>query len=84
MECYISFSDDAVFGSMALLEESLTSQLEKTIPESTQTAYTDSPVEEAAVKVTEEEAAPIVRPAEGSSTFQTSNEEPMRKEQSPN
>ena len=46
-------------------EESLTTQSEETTPESAQPAYTDSPVEEAAVKVTEEEAAPVVRPAQG-------------------
>ena len=34
MECYISFPNDAVFGSMALPEESLTTQSEKTIPNS--------------------------------------------------
>ena len=84
MECYVSFPNNATFGSMALPGESLTTQSEETIPESAQPAYTDSPVEEAAVKVTEEEAAPIVRPAEGSSIFQTLNEEPTRREQLPN
>ena len=84
MECYVSFSDNAVFGSVALPEESLTTQSEKTIPKSAQPVDTDSPVEEAAVKVTEEEAAPIVRPADGSSTFRTLNEEPTRREDSPN
>ena len=84
MKCYVFFSDDAIFGSMALPEESLTSQSEKTIPGSTQPVYPNSPVEEATVKVTEEEAAPNMRPAEGSSTFQTPNEEPTRREQSPN
>ena len=84
MECYVSFSNDTIFGSMALPEESLTTQLEKTIPESTQPVYTNSPVEEAAVKVTEEEAAPIVRPAEESSTFWTPNEELIRREQPQN
>ena len=84
MKCYISFPDDTVFSSVALPEESLTIQLGKIIPESAQPAYTDSPVEEAAVKGTEEEAAPIVRPAEGSSTFWTLDEEPTRRELSPN
>ena len=56
MECYISFPDNAIFGGMALPEESPTTQLEKTIPKSAQQVYTNSPVEEAAVTVTEEEA----------------------------
>ena len=84
MECYVSFSNDTIFNSMAVPEESLTTKLEKTIPESTQPVYTNSPVKEAVVKVTEEEAAPIVRPAEGTSTFWTPNEEPTRREQSSN
>ena len=51
MKCYISFPNDAIFGSMALPHESLTIKLEKTIPESTQPVSTDSPIEEGAVKV---------------------------------
>ena len=43
MKCYVSFPNDAVFGG------SLTNQLETTVPESTQPASTDSPIEEAAV-----------------------------------
>ena len=65
MGCYVSFPDDAVFGSMALPEEPLTTQLEETAPESTQPVSTNSLIEEAAVKVTKREAAPVVRPAEG-------------------
>ena len=84
MEYYISFPDDAVFGTMALPEEPLTTQFEETAPESAQPVSTNSPIEEAAVKVTKREAAPAVRPAEGISTFQTPNEEPARREQSPN
>ena len=84
MRCYISFPDDAVFGSVALPDESLTTQLGITVLESAQPVYMDSPVEEAAVKVTREEAAPIVRPTEGSSTFWTPNEESPRWEHSPN
>ena len=80
MECYISFPDKAIFSGIALPEESLTTQLEETAPESAQPVYTDSPVEEATVK----EAAPVVGPAEGSSTFWTPNEEPTRREQPPN
>ena len=71
------------FGGMAFPDESLTTQLEKTIPESTQPASTNSPIVKAAVKVAEE-AAPMVRPLEGPSTSQTLNEEPTRREHSPN
>ena len=84
MECYVSFPDDAVFGSVALPEESLTMQLEDTAPKSAQPVSTNSPTEEAAMKVAKREAAPAVRPAEGSSTFQTPNEKPTRREKSPN
>ena len=69
MRCYVSFPNDAVFGSVALPDESLTTQSGKTVPERAQPTYTDSSVEEAAVKVTKEEAAPVVRLSEGSSTF---------------
>ena len=82
--CYISFPDNAIFGSMALPEEPLTTHSEKTISESAQAVSTNFPVEEAAMKVTKREAAPVVRPAEGSNTFQKPNEEPTRREQSPN
>ena len=84
MRFYISFPDDAIFGGMALPDESLTTQLGKTIAESTQPAYTNSLVEEAVVKVTKEEAVPVVRPPEGSSTFWTPNENSTRREHSPN
>ena len=83
MKCYISFSDNTIFSTVALPEEPLASQLEKTIPESTQPVYPDPLVEEAAVKVTGEEAAPTVGPTEGSCTFWTLDEEPTRREQSP-
>ena len=84
MGCYISFPDDAIFGGMALPEELLTIQLEETAPKSAQPVSTNSSIEEAAVKVTKREAAPTVRPVEGSNTFQKLNEEPTRREQSPN
>ena len=84
MECYLSFPDNAVFGSVALPEESLTTQSEETTPKSAQPVSTNSSSEEAAVKVTKREPTPPVRPAEGTSTLQTLNEEPTRREQSPN
>ena len=84
MECYVCFPDDAIFGGMALPEESLTIQSEKTIPKSAQPVSTNSPIEEAAVKVAEEEAAPIVRPLEEPSTSQTLNKESIRRELSSN
>ena len=80
MECYVSFPDDGIFGGVALPEESLTTQSEETAPKSAQPVSTNSPIEEAAMKVAKREAAPAVRPAEGSSTFQT----PTRREQCPN
>ena len=55
MKPYVSFPDEAIFSSVAFPEESLTTQSEEAAPKSTQPAYTDSPVEEAAVKITEEE-----------------------------
>ena len=84
MKCYVSFPNDAIFSGMALPQESLTTQLEKTIPKSAQPASTDSPIEEAAGQVTEEEAAPIVRPPDEATTFWTLNEESTRREHSPN
>ena len=69
---------------MALPNESLTTQLEKTVPESAQPASTNSPIVEAAVKVAKEEATPIVRPPEGPSTSQTMNKEPTGRECSSN
>ena len=56
MKHYVSFPDDAIFSGMALPEESLTTQLEEAAPKSAQPAHTNSPVEEAAVKITEEES----------------------------
>ena len=50
MKCYVSFPNDALFGSVAHLEESLTNQPETTIPESSQPASTYSPIKEVAVK----------------------------------
>ena len=84
MECYVSFPSDAVFGSMTLPEESLTTQSEKTIPESPQPVSTDSPIKQAAVKVIKEEAASIVRPPGEPSTSWTPNKEPTSGENSPN
>ena len=84
MKYYISFPNEAIFGGMALPEESLTTQLEKTISESAQPACANSPIREAAVKVTEEEAASIARPPEEPSTSQTPNKESTRGEHSPN
>ena len=69
---------------MALPEESLATQSEKTAPESAQPVSTNSPIEEAAVKVAKEEAAPIMRPLEEPTTSQTPNEESTRREHSPN
>ena len=79
MKGYISFPDDAIFGGMALPDQSLTTQLEKTIPKSTQPASTDSSIKEAAVKVTKEEAAPIARPPEEPNTSWTPNKESTRR-----
>ena len=55
---------------MAIQEELLTTQSEETTPKSAQPVSTNSPIKEAAVKVAKREAAPVVRPAEGSNTFQ--------------
>ena len=70
MKCYISFPDDAIFGGMALPDESLTNQSETAIPKSTKPVSTDSPIEEAAVKVAKEEATSVARPPEGPNTSQ--------------
>ena len=53
MKCYISFPDEAVFSGVALPEEPSITQ-SKEAPESAQPMQTDSPVEEAVMKVTEE------------------------------
>ena len=55
IKCYISLPDETIFSGMALPEGPLTTQLEETAPKNAQPAYADSPAEEAAVKVTEEE-----------------------------
>ena len=70
MECYMSPShDNAVFGSAWPSQRNpQPPSWRKTTPESAQPASTNSPVEEAAMKVAEEEAAPIVRPPEEPST----------------
>ena len=87
IKCYVSFPDDAICGSMALAEGSLTDQLETTAPRSTQPVFTDSPLEEVAAeevtlaeKAAVEEAAPIVKPLEGPSTSQTLSKGPTRRE----
>ena len=84
MECYVSFPNDAVFSVVALPEESLTTQSEKTAPKSTHLVSTNSPIEEAAVKVAEKEAAPIVRPPKEPSTSWTPNKKSTRRKHSPN
>ena len=84
MQCYVFFPNDAVFGGMALPDESLTAQSERTVPESTQLASINSPIDEGAVKVAEEEATPIARPLEGSRTSQTTSKEPTSREHSSN
>ena len=84
MKCYVSFPDDAIFGSMALPGEPLMNQLETTIPKSAQPVFTNSPVEEVAVKAATEEAVPVWRPLEGSSTSQTPSKGPTRREHLPN
>ena len=90
MKCYVSFHDNAMFGSMALPEGSLTDQPEATASRSAQPASTNSAIEEvAAEEVTlageaaTEEAAPIGRPLEGPSTSQTQSEGPTRREHLP-
>ena len=54
MKHYISFPDEAVFSGVALLEEPSTTQPEEAIPKSAQPMQTDSPVEEATMKITKE------------------------------
>ena len=76
MKCYISFPNDAIFDGVALPGESLTNQLETTIPNSAQPVSTDSPIKEVAVKTAVEEAAPIGRSPEGPSTSQTPSKGP--------
>ena len=50
MKWYVSSPDEAVFSSVALPEEPLTTQSEETAPKNAQPAYADSPAGEAAVK----------------------------------
>ena len=52
MKCYISFSYEDIFSGMALLEEPSITQSKEA--KSVQPMQTDSPVEEAVMKVTEE------------------------------
>ena len=54
MKCNISFPDEAIFSVVALLEEPLTTQSEEATPKSAQPMQTDSPVGEAAAKITKE------------------------------
>ena len=54
IKCYVSFPDKAVFSSVAPPEEPLTMQPEEATPKSAQPMQTNSPVEEAAMKITEE------------------------------
>ena len=54
MKCYISFPDEAVLNGMALLEEPSTTQPKEAAPKSAQPMQTNSPIEEAAAKITEE------------------------------
>ena len=54
MKCYISFPDEAIFSSVALLEEPSAMQPEEAIPKSAQPMQTNSPVEEAAMEIAKE------------------------------
>ena len=54
MKCYISSSDEDIFSGMALPEEPSIPQSKEATPESAQPTQTDSPVEEAIAKFTEE------------------------------
>ena len=78
MESYFSFPTDAILSRVAPLEGFLEEQLETTISGSPQPTSVDSPIKEAAMKeatpvegAATEEAAPIGRPQEEPSTFQT-------------
>ena len=62
MKCYVSFPDEAIFSGVALPEESLTTELEEATPKSAQPVHTNSPVEEATVKITEEESTKREQP----------------------
>ena len=54
MKCYVSFSDKDIFSGMALPKEPSITQSKEAAPESAQPMQTNSPVEEAVMKVTEE------------------------------
>ena len=54
MKCYVFLPDKAVFSGVALLEEPSTTQPEEATPKSAQPIQTDSPVGEAAAKITED------------------------------
>ena len=54
MKCYVSFPDKAITSSVVLPEEPSTTQPKDSCPRSGQTRQTDSPVEEATAKITEE------------------------------
>ena len=54
MKYYVSFSDKAIFSVVALPEEPLTPQPDEDTPKSPQPMQTNSPVEEATMKITEE------------------------------
>ena len=62
MKCYVSFPDEAIFSSMALPEESMTTQSEEAAPKSAQPVHTNSPVEEATMMITEEESTKREQP----------------------
>ena len=54
MKCYISFTDEDIFGGVALLEESPITQPKEATPESAQPIQANSPVKEATSEVTKE------------------------------
>ena len=62
MKCYVSFPDEAVFSGMALPEEPSTIQLKDAASKSEQPMQTNSPVEEATAKITEEELSKKEQP----------------------
>ena len=80
MEWYISFSDDTVMNSVALLEGFLKDQTELTISRDAPPTFTDVPTEEVAM----EEAAPLAGPLEELTTLQVLHEEWTKIEAPPN
>ena len=54
MKCYVFFTDEDIFSSMAFLEESPITQPKEATPEGAQPAQADSPVKKATVGVTME------------------------------